>query len=159
MQQVFNVHMRQQAAASFPPNVQTKNVHQLAYAYFRARFGNRKKLISELKDTLIRELLHLSGHESFALSRRVKQTLDNFMNSADEVLAITHVPALSGEAFAAREVLRLAESVWKDVTSAAKKDVPMSHAAYLKLYHLSRPQIHQDYDYIMFDEAQVYEHI
>lgn len=142
----FNKAMAQEAAGSFPENVDCRTIHSLAYTAVGYRY--RHKLGTLRPNDLLR---HYSD-VSLLVADVLAKTLENFMYSADAMITEAHVP----EALPMSDRLRItgaAQQVWRDIIDDGSS-LPLPHDAYLKLYQLSLPVLSKRYDIILLDEAQ-----
>ncbi|CAM9469278.1 unnamed protein product [Choristocarpus tenellus] len=81
----FNVSVRDEAAATFPPNVSCKGVHQLAFAKTGWRFSS--KMTEELREGVVADFLKIP----LSVAQLVIQTLSNFFASAAPDIDPEHV--------------------------------------------------------------------
>ncbi len=142
----FNKAMAQEAAGSFPENVDCRTIHSLAYLAVGHRY--RHKLGSLRPNDLLR---HYSD-VSLVVADVLVKTLEHFMYSASPVISENNVP----EELPMSDRLRIAaaaQQVWRDIIDDTKP-LPLPHDAYLKLYQLSLPVLSKRYDIILLDEAQ-----
>jgi superfamily I DNA/RNA helicase len=142
----FNKAMAQEAAGSFPENVDCRTMHSLAYTAIGYRY--RHKLGTLRPHDLLR---HYSDVSLLVADVLVK-TLENFMYSASPAVTEENVP----ESLPMSDRLRIAgaaQQVWRDMIDEGKP-LPLTHDAYLKLYQLSMPVLSKRYDIILLDEAQ-----
>ena len=179
---VFNVSVREDAEGRFPPNVTVKSIHQLAFAEVGRRYSGRRQLVSELSTKMITRALGLgSGSGMFELATWVKDTVLQFCHSVDRAMHLHHLPAAvagrlptgftlqqalrmvpkrqpgdasSRQSFDARHVLGFAQRLWDAMVDLADQSVSMTHAGYLKLFHLSKPDLGKHFAAILLDEAQ-----
>ena len=151
---VFNVAVREHAENIFPENTVVRSVHKMAFAKIGRRYAH--KLKAELKIPLVLNCLRRRRRDETGISPEfvnlVVNTLKTFFLSSSKTIEPNHLTN------AARrnkpKVLECANYVWNLMKNREDKDLPMTHNGYLKLYHLSRPKLHQTYDIIMLDEAQ-----
>lgn len=143
----FNKPIQREAARRFPSHVKCLTTHALAYRRVGRAFHEAGRLGSlgagELMDRF--DLAPVDA-------RRVLDTLESFLRSADRRPSGRHVPADLVESDRT-PVVRLATRAW-EAMQAREGDLPMTHDGYLKLYQLSRPDLSQAFDLLLFDEAQ-----
>lgn len=178
----FNKSVASEAQRRFPSNVTSKTVHSLAFADIGKSYYVRKKLTFGLKPFSISKVLP-EGRGGFAKAKIVTTTLNAFMASADPEICDHHVPryrivrkAVKPEAshphphafmdvkeyIDTNEIplfLRDAKEIWnkmKDLHGNEKDAHLMTHDGYLKLWQLQvpKPQLSDQFDAIMIDEAQ-----
>lgn len=143
----FNRSVKEAAIAKFPSNVKCVTTHGLAFPLFgslySAKLGNPRAF-------------HLAKALSIDIvsAGRVLETITNFLISTDDNITEYHaMPALPKANMSdIYNLMDFAESAWRMMKDVANSAVPMPHDGYLKLYQLSRPQIHTGI--ILFDEAQ-----
>ena len=149
---VFNKSIREEAQKKFPKHVECKTSHALASARFK-NYHHKTRLNIQVK-----EYKDLMGEEDWRVVKLAINGLNNFMNSAEYEITVTHVLKDIGKADKIPQsridsALRAACRIWKqqiDVDS----DVPCTNNTLLKLYQMSNPALDANYDIILFDEAQ-----
>lgn len=151
----FSRAIRDEAARIFPPNVECRTSHQIAFDSIGKLYTH--KLQNNLRLT---DIVELVSDSSWSVAKDVLNSIANFMVSADQRILDTHFPAsTSGRAQQAgrniyrSKVLDLAERVWQEMIDL-ESDFPITHDGYLKLYQLSMPILSGRYRTILFDEAQ-----
>ena len=144
----FNKSVQDSAARKFPRNVTCKTGHALAYRFCGASY--RHKLKPNIKPKLIAPLLNSSFKEaSYAI-----KTLQNYLYSIDLELQPKHVDeSVIGDKTLASHAFFNAERLWKLMCNLDDNTAPMIHDGYLKLFHLSKPDL-SSFGTILFDEAQ-----
>ncbi|WP_425953087.1 UvrD-helicase domain-containing protein [Ralstonia pseudosolanacearum] len=143
----YNKAIRDEAAGKFPTNVDCRTTHSLAW-HFGRRFKDAGKLGNLRPNDLMKAFDVKVG-----FARVLLTTVENFLYSDDADFVEDHVP----QTVAAKDVATVAEwgrIVWATMRDLERKDVPMPHDGYLKLYQLSKPDLSRNYDIILFDEAQ-----
>ncbi|XP_051911185.1 F-box DNA helicase 1 [Hippocampus zosterae] len=159
----FNKSVAYEASQRFPPNVDCKTVHSLAYKDVGKMY--QKKLTSNLTPFSINTVLP-KGRGGYAKAKVVATTLKSFMASVDETIGVSHVPSvqvsLQGlKKYITEEEKQLfvedARNIWnkmKDLNET--KGYSMTHDGYLKLWQLQTPKVclSDQYDVILIDEAQ-----
>lgn len=149
---VFNKSVEVEAKKRFPAsNVTCKTSHGLAYPSHGARYQHK------LANLRLMDISRALDSQHWETIRAVQETLNNFLASADDAVAIYHCPArlLVSERHrrAAEPIAALADRVWAmmlDETSS----VPMSYDGFLKAWAISRPNLSRRFDTILVDEAQ-----
>ncbi|XP_042883188.1 F-box DNA helicase 1-like [Penaeus japonicus] len=159
---VYNKSVQEHCSKSFPTNVQVKTAHAMAYANVGRRFAGVRRLDGNLSSSKIAEFLEKKegGGNRLRRAALVKNTIEIFLNSRDDILTLQHVPAKDKDQTAVDEDYRLkillpdAEAVWKEMTRCSPtQKIPMSQDGQLKRWQLSKPKI-KGYDVIMIDEGQ-----
>lgn len=161
----FNRAIALDAATRFPPTVQCKTAHSLAYAAFGHRY--RERLNSPRRpgwrvgqDLGLNSPARIHGRDLMpaTLSNAALRTVTQYCQSADTELAHHHVPRLRGidgdEAHAelADLLLPYASKAWNDLQSPNAGTVRFEHDHYLKMWALTDPVLHGDF--LLLDEAQ-----
>ncbi|HHR9069338.1 TPA: UvrD-helicase domain-containing protein [Salmonella enterica subsp. enterica serovar Birkenhead] len=145
----YNRAIRDEAEQKFPYHVTCKTSHQLAYAATGRFFATR--LVSNLKVTDIARVLE---SRNWRIARTVLYTLNHFICSADEHISAIHAPDGNDLPETERaQAVTAAQRLWLMMTDR-QGDFPVTHDTYLKLYHLSRPDLSSRYSTLLFDEAQ-----
>ncbi|XP_077399338.1 F-box DNA helicase 1 isoform X2 [Vanacampus margaritifer] len=161
----FNKSVAREALQRFPPNVDCKTVHSLAYRDIGKLY--QKKLTFNLSSFSINTVLP-EGRGGYAKAKVVAMTLNSFMASVDETINVSHVPSaqvsLQGLKTSINEddkqlYVRDARDIWmkmKDLNETDVKGYNMTHDGYLKLWQLQKPKVRlsDQYDVIFIDEAQ-----
>ena len=151
----YNRAIADEARAKFPPNVECKTSHQLAYAAIGYRY--RHKLTGNIRG---REILETIGTTKWVVAKDILETLNAFLCSEDEKFEKYHFSrSKDGIQFNEKQVayrgkiLRAAQLIWAKMLDP-QDPFPMSHDGYLKAYQLSNPSLSGRYQTILFDEAQ-----
>jgi F-box protein 18 (helicase) len=142
----FNKVTASEAAASFPPNVTCRTIHSLAYTAVGHRYRHK---LGPLRAS---DIMRLYQGVTAAMAELLVQTLTSYMVSADDSIALEHVPAdlaLSDR----QQFAGAARRLWTDMMDDAKS-TPLPHDGYLKIYQLTRPVLWRRHDVILLDEAQ-----
>lgn len=149
---VFNASLAAEAVQKFPSNVTCSTVHKLAYGRFGGRYY-KKLLPNDLRVTDAMRVLGLE--DDYGTGRDVVDCLRGYCVS-DLVefpeSAIAPDRVIEGEPAYLKHVAVLARRLWSKMCDPKSMEVGMVHDAYLKLFHLSRPQL--GYDLILLDEGQ-----
>lgn len=143
----FNKPIQREAARRFPGHVTCLTTHALAYRRIGRAFQEAGRLGSLGAGDLM-DRFDLAPVDA----RRVLDTLESFLRSADPRPSGRHVPADLVESDRT-SMVRLAARAW-EAMQAREGDLPMTHDGYLKLYQLSRPDLSREFDLLLFDEAQ-----
>ncbi|WP_234265098.1 UvrD-helicase domain-containing protein [Hydrogenophaga sp. NFH-34] len=143
----FNKSAQLEAEERFGDTAVARTGHALAFRVYGSRY--RRKL----GDIRARDLVDLGVVDLYPEAQLIISAIKHYCINAEEQFpdagAMYISPSISEAR--ARELMRLAEEVWKkmrDVTSPFK----MPHDGYFKLYQLSRPRLPGDY--LMVDEFQ-----
>jgi superfamily I DNA/RNA helicase len=91
----FNKAIATDAKGKFPPTVEARTVHSLAYQAIAPRMDLRTKLAGRLNGRRVADILQLGGWGPFSregVGSRVLDTVERFCNSADDEIASHHVP-------------------------------------------------------------------
>lgn len=149
---VFNKSVEVEAKKRFPAsNVTCKTSHGLAYPSHGARYQRK------LANLRLMDISRALDSQHWETIRAVQETLNNFLASADDAVAIYHCPArlLVSERHrrAAEPIAALADRVWAMMLDEASS-VPMSYDGFLKAWAISRPNLSRRFDTILVDEAQ-----
>jgi F-box protein 18 (helicase) len=142
----FNKVTASEAAASFPPNVTCRTIHSLAYTAVGHRYRHK---LGPLRAS---DIMRLYQGVTAAMAELLVQTLASYMVSADDSIALEHVPAdlaLSDR----QQFAGAARRLWTDMMDEGKS-TPLPHDGYLKIYQLTRPVLWRRHDVILLDEAQ-----
>lgn len=149
----YNKSVEQAAKQKFPVNVVCKTAHGLAYGTFGSRY--RHKLTQNLRLTDISKAINSQNWE---LVRGVLETLNNFLASNDDAIALSHCPPekLKNERMrrAAQGMVDGASRLWVKMCDVDNNAVQMTHDGYLKLWALSKPSLRGRFDIVLGDEAQ-----
>ncbi|XP_065103943.1 F-box DNA helicase 1 isoform X3 [Paramisgurnus dabryanus] len=158
----FNKSVAVQARKSFPRNVECSTVHSMAFKAVGLRY--RRKLSSNLQPFEVAWVLP-EKHGGFVNAKVVTQTINSFWASIDQRVGLQHVPGEyknnRGQMERPDEHQRMvfaniAQKLWDKMLELERKKeraYNMTHDGYLKLWHLTRPEL-QCYDVIFVDEAQ-----
>lgn len=148
---VFNASLAAEAVHKFPSHVTCSTVHKLAYGRFGGRY--HKKITNDLRVTDVMRVLGLD--DDYKTGKDVVDCVHGYCVS-DLVefpeLAIAPDRVIEGDPAYLKHVAVLARRLWSKMCDPKSMEVGMIHDAYLKLFHLSRPQL--GYDLILLDEGQ-----
>ncbi|XP_052213566.1 F-box DNA helicase 1-like isoform X20 [Dreissena polymorpha] len=158
---VYNKSVCDYAKTKFPPNVECRTGHSLAFGAVGRRYT--KKLGNLKVYTLTQTLRARKGENLFLQAKFVLSTLEAFFASADDHISVSHVPSTKlNEKTGQKEQIDIqtkqnlvsdANIIWAKMKDFNENSVFMTHDGYLKLYQLSRPRLSK-YDCILIDEAQ-----
>ncbi|AYN30510.1 I DNA and RNA helicase protein [Streptomyces albus] len=161
----YNRAIAQEARTRFPPNVQPKTAHGLAYAAVGHRYTQRLnaprrpawqtgQALGLTKPLRIGERVLSPKTLSYAMLR----TVSRFCHSADTDITDHHVPYLRGledhdlHRQLAQHIVPFATKAWADLRHPDEGKVRFDHDHYLKIWALTDPKI--DADFLLLDEAQ-----
>uniref|UniRef100_A0A3P9PW80 F-box DNA helicase 1 n=1 Tax=Poecilia reticulata TaxID=8081 RepID=A0A3P9PW80_POERE len=163
----FNNSVASEARRRFPPNVDCKTAHSLAYSDVGRRYKTYEKLTFNVKPFSI-NLALTPGAGGYSRAKVVTTILNAFMASADQTIGPQHVPYDYAICKGHRKIIEPdeqqffiaeAKDIWnkmKDVREKSKQAYYMPHDGYLKLWQLRDPKpcLTDRYDAIFIDEAQ-----
>ncbi|XP_007570903.1 F-box DNA helicase 1 [Poecilia formosa] len=163
----FNNSVASEARRRFPPNVDCKTAHSLAYSEVGRRYKTHEKLTFNVKPFSI-NLALTPGAGGYSRAKVVATILNTFMASADQTIGPQHVPYDYAICKGRRKIIdpdeqqffiAEAKGIWnkmKDVREKSKQAYYMPHDGYLKLWQLRDPKpcLTERYDAIFIDEAQ-----
>ncbi|XP_054908665.1 F-box DNA helicase 1 [Poeciliopsis prolifica] len=163
----FNNSVASEARRRFPPNVDCKTAHSLAYNDVGRSYKTHGKLTFNVKPFSINMVL-TAGAGGYSRAKVVTTVLNAFMASADQTIGPQHVPYDYAVGKGRRNIVEPderrffiaeAKSIWnkmKDVREKSKQAYYMPHDGYLKLWQLRDPKpcLTDRYDAIFIDEAQ-----
>lgn len=154
----FNSVIQKEASRKFPPNVECRTPHSLAYEEFGARYAAAGKLVDTNRVNTVAAALGLSDEmaveAAYVMARAALDALDNFLSSADLVMNVDTVsvrPDAGGPTDGG--VMAYAQRLWGMMCDMNDTRVGMTHDGYLKLFQMSKPRL-SGYDCILLDEAQ-----
>lgn len=142
----YNRTTAQEARAKFGRHVTCMTTHALAWHSHGKKFEHK---LGNLRERHVMTALAVDPK----LAHFVVKTVEAFLHSARDGLLEEHVPSFVPTS-AKTEVLSRANRIWSWMCDVGRKDIPMPHDGYLKLYALSKPSLSSRYDIILFDEAQ-----
>ncbi|MEC4720395.1 UvrD-helicase domain-containing protein [Noviherbaspirillum sp. CPCC 100848] len=144
----FNKVTADEAAASFPRNVECRTMHSLAFTAVGKQYKHK---LAQLRPNVVANSYKEKGVTVLTAHYLVK-TVEAFMYSADLAIRDSHVPQ-EVPAASRSHIAKGAQYLWNDMVDA-KSTMPMTHDGYLKLFQLSKPVLSNRYDVILLDEAQ-----
>lgn len=160
---VFNKAAQIAAEEKFPSKVSCKTSHSLAYHHYIPMIGNRlndayPKFNEEALINYGINDLYGCGKEEIAANAFMK--LKYFMQSKYSLSFLKPKPLKKyvikeelEEAEIDRYTDEIAQEYWNKCIEIGSS-LPISHDVYLKLYQLSKPNLSNKYDVILFDECQ-----
>ena len=142
----FNKAIQMEAQAKFPPNVQCKTTHALAFPYTGRLYAHKTGMLRP------NDVMRFYGIPVLDATYLVS-TIDRFIASADRTILADHVPP---EVPLAQRDLALEQAIklWEEVKNVDNTMLRMPHDGYLKLFQLSNPDLSSKYQAILFDEFQ-----
>lgn len=143
----FNKSVEREATQRFGQNTLCKTVHALAYGAVGKRFN---KIMPSVANWMVAKVLRCPIYEATLVAK----TMENYMNSAEDVIGLGHVEPDSLNRLEGdwqMNIVKAATALWTAMQNESH-DLNMTHSGYLKLYQLSRPTIPGDI--IFLDEAQ-----
>ncbi len=149
---VYNRSMREESEHSFGklPNVTIKTVHGLAYAYYGKMYS--KKLITSgnyaIYDAMVD--LKLNMVNDMELGIKIHKCYNEFLLS--DLKSIQEI-TLFDEDNMKDEILTKTQELF-ELKKDLNNKVVVEHDFYLKLFHLSQPNLSKLYDIICLDESQ-----
>lgn len=146
----FNRAIREEATMKFPPNVDAKTAHALAYGAIGHQYRLRQK------DYRPSETCAILSIPDLFLAQLINDFYKYFLNSAAEGLDERLFADFAAQSVAARredvdpsQVVALAAQLFEMMQAC---QVEATHDFILKMFQLRRPDL--PYDVILFDEAQ-----
>lgn len=155
----FNKSIQEEAAGSFPPNVECRTMSSIAWRGV-GRYYDR--IYPLAVGRIVNVLGHRKGFDSYLVAGLVKKTLSTFCASTDSNILLSHVPTKNQDGFVKEEirnrVLPDALLIWEIMQKQSDTRIAMSFDGYLKLFQLQNLRV-ADYtdhcfDIIFLDEAQ-----
>lgn len=142
----FNKAIQMEAQAKFPPNVQCKTTHALAFPYTGRLYAHKTGMLRP------NDVMRFYGIPVLDATYLVS-TIDRFIASADRTILADHVPP---EVPLVHRDLALEQAInlWEEVKNVDNTMLRMPHDGYLKLFQLSNPDLSSKYQAILFDEFQ-----
>jgi F-box protein 18 (helicase) len=146
----FNKSVQEHAGKVFPPNVECRTSHSLAYRYYVKNF-KKKRIVSGFDYDVIDRIYNINNNE---ILHAVLITLKNFLHSDDRYILKDHIENDDLTPQEEERVIEYAEEIWEDLFVSNSEITAITHDCYLKKYQLSEPDLSEKYDCIMLDEAQ-----
>lgn len=161
---VFNKSAQVDAESRFPPHVDVKTTHSVAYGavgcnYFHklnrpkggyvnvAYTGSEIGRFFRIKPEIFKGKLISSAY----IGLMVRNCVEKFEQSADPKITKGHVTKEAKNLKLTGTILNYAKRLWKERINL-HSDVLISHDTYMKLFQLSSPKL--NYSVIYLDEAQ-----
>lgn len=162
----YNKALAAEAKRDFPPSVDCRTAHSLAFGpvgrHFKARMDGPRVPAKTAAEVLgfnspVQIAEHLAPLTPVTLARLTMRMIDRFLNSADDLPDRQHLVPVDGytehdNAELAKYLVKFARKAWDDLQLPFGGRLQFSHDVYLKIYQLSRPRI--PVDYVLLDEAQ-----
>jgi hypothetical protein len=162
----YNKALATEAKREFPPSVDCRTAHSLAFGpvgrHFKARMDGPRvpaKTAAEILgfNSPVQIAEHLAPLTPVTLARLTMRLVDRFLNSADDLPDRQHLVPVDGytehdNRELAKYLVKFARKAWDDLQLPYGGRLQFSHDVYLKIYQLSRPRI--PVDYVLLDEAQ-----
>lgn len=151
----YNSAIRAEAKQKFGPNVDCHTGHSLAFSkaqpYVESRGG---KGLGNIKNIEVARALMVAA----PIARMSLSALSNYFNSADKEITVEHVvaamdPKKEPNQHTINNIYDLTKTLWSKIQDPADLAFKMPHDGYLKLFHLSNPDLSR-YGVVLFDEAQ-----
>lgn len=144
----FNKANQVEAEKSFPPNVTAMTSHALAMRAVGVRY--KHKLVADLRINDVATLFNTQ----YQVANGIISTLKRFLVSAGKELNASHIdPEVCKNKAHHSFILQKALSLWQ-MMQDVQSNVGMLHDGYLKLYQLSEPKLDNQYNIILYEEAQ-----
>ncbi|KAG0724849.1 F-box DNA helicase 1 [Chionoecetes opilio] len=159
---VYNKSVQEHCVRTFPNNTKVKTAHAMAYASVGRRFQAVHKFSMNITASSLNEFLpnRQGVGNKFRRVALAKNTLERYLNSADEHLSLQHVPTVDklrealDDDYRLQVILPDAEAIWDEMKRCSPTQaLPMTQEGQLKLWQLSRPML-AGYDVVMVDEGQ-----
>lgn len=149
----YNKSMQAAAMGKFPPNVDCKTTHSLAYR----DFGRPYNEASKLGNVRPSDVMMAFGFNAMT-AKHVLETVNNFIYSADREICADHGPPTAAPSKRA-EYAQHARDLWEAMHAMPGQHkhadkIKMPHDGYLKLFQLSGPDLSSRYDIVLLDESQ-----
>jgi F-box protein 18 (helicase) len=157
----FNKAVQREAQNRFPPNVECRTAHSLAFRACGQRYQHKLGPDPKARDVVVALDLErcFDGDRTVAylFAMDVLTTLKRWLNSSWAELdkrALHHSAALERLAptVSSGALMDVAQQLWRAMCDRENTAMPMPHDGYLKRYQLSEPAL--AYDIVLFDEAQ-----
>lgn len=165
----YNAAVARESAATFPPNIECRTVHSVAYRWTAGTWGSQLRerlnaprmssrdvamVIGSMNPVALDKALMFSPHRIATIAM---QTVQRFCHTGDLQVTDRHVPDImrvdnrESRGRLVDAVVPLARRAWADLSKPDGR-LRLQHDHYLKVWALSEPQL--DYDYVLVDEAQ-----
>ena len=154
----FNKQLAIEAGRKFASHVTCRTGHSLAFGAVGYKYKNRLLKLTGASLARNYDIGSAKGYHSAAIKAYlILETIRQFCYSADEKFTLLHVPklptAVSPDALKAlqNDIMLQARRIFYQMSLESSK-IPITHDVYLKLWALSKPELHKDF--ILFDEYQ-----
>jgi hypothetical protein len=162
----YNKALASEAKRDFPPSVDCRTAHSLAFGpvgrEFKARLDGPRVPAKQAAEVLgfnspVQIADALAPLTPVTLARLTMAMVTRFLNSADDLPDRQHLVPVDGysdtdNAELAKYLVRFARKAWDDLQLPFGGKLQFSHDVYLKIYQLSRPKM--PFDFVLLDEAQ-----
>jgi F-box protein 18 (helicase) len=152
----YNRSVAIEARLIFPPaHTEVMTMHGLAHrAVMNKAMGER--LESTIQPLQVIQFIDEGEGviQKSVLAIHALSTVEAFCNSGASKIGMDHLPldSLYGSGLDPEIMLHLAETLFMNMMKSSS--CPITHSFYLKIYQLSEPDLSENFDYIMVDEAQ-----
>lgn len=156
----YNRAIADESTTKFPSNVVCMTAHSLAYHSLGKEYRHKLKNNLRLNDIIDLFEMNRAAEGVYDAAAEIMTGLNSFMSSADQKPEIWHLAefgqkisfSLHWKEKAKHQIFLIAE-VWRNMIDL-ESDFPMTHDGYLKLYHISKPNLALRFGAILLDEAQ-----
>lgn len=122
-----------------------------------------KENIIRRRDASKAPTIHFRNVSSRVCKGYIIKAINCYFSSADHELTLDHfIPVCPNWAdmdfflnnFVANNILSISQQLVENIFNTEMNQFPVSFSSALKIYQLSRPKLHIDYDFVVVDEAQ-----
>lgn len=122
-----------------------------------------KENIIKRRDTSKAPTIQFRNVSSRVCKGYIIKAINCYFSSADHELTLDHfIPVCPNWAdmnfflnnFVANNILSISQQLVENIFNTEMNQFPVSFSSALKIYQLSRPKLHIDYDFVIVDEAQ-----
>lgn len=156
----YNRAIADESKTKFPNNVTCMTAHSLAYHSVGREYRDKLKNNLQLNDIIDLFKLSRGTDGVYDFASEIMFGLNTFMSSADKKPEIWHLEDFGSKTgFSpfwlekAKNTTYLIGEVWHSMCDK-ETTFPMTHDGYLKLYHVSQPDLAMRFGAILLDEAQ-----
>ena len=151
----FTRASKDDAKEKFGSLADVKSAHGLAFGAIGRQFRDRIATHIRPNDVQAAGLVPNLDGKMYPITYFAIETLKAFFYSCDASIGTAHLP---GSMIAVGKsdhgkVLSIADAIWQEMRKP-NGNIGMLHDCYLKMYHMSGPDIGQRYEEVMLDEAQ-----
>lgn len=153
----YNSALAAAGRKAFPSSVEVRTVHSAAYRALSRPLALRKTGTVYAKHVI--DALGLdrrsTTQDKYSYARAVLASLERFCASAENDIQAEHIarhllPKSAGDAMAIEDT----RALFRMVSPLSKSEIPVSHDAYLKTWHLLGSPGLNEYHTVLVDEAQ-----